>query len=31
MIIAKSFERADRNRLRELVRVGILKELICNE
>ena len=31
MIIAKSFERVDRNRLRELVRVGILKELICNE
>jgi hypothetical protein len=30
-IIAKSFEKADRNRLRALVRVGILKELICNE
>ena len=31
MIIAKSFERIDRNRLFDLVRVGILKELICNE
>ena len=30
-IIAKSFEKADRNRLRVLVRTGILKELNCNE
>ena len=31
MIIAKSFEKADRSRLQDLVRFGILKELICNE
>ena len=30
-IIAKSFEKADKNRLRVLVRAGILKELNCNE
>ena len=30
-IIAKSFEKADTNRLRALVRDGILKEQICNE
>ena len=30
-IIAKSFEKADRNRLWTLVKAGILKELNCNE
>ena len=31
IILAKTFEKADRYKLQDLVDVGILKELICNE
>jgi hypothetical protein len=31
MILAKTFEKADRYKLQDLVSAGILKELICNE
>jgi len=31
IIIAKAFEKSDRNKLKDLVDAGILKELICDE
>lgn len=31
IILAKTFEKADRSKLQDLVDAGILKELICND